>query len=118
MITKENLLEQLFTKPFRNLLFTVYNHIEDDGFVIEASNQDKENYGMDDFEFMKFDVSDDEKKAIKNKKSDIMHILNDFKYEVERERQPLFAHCRIYIMKDLGSVIAVKTKNFDVSELK
>lgn len=118
MITKEELYKQLFGKPFRGLLFTVFNLIEDDGFVIEANNHDKTQYDMEDFDFIKFDISDDDKKAIKCKKSDILSILNDFKYEVEKQKQKAFPYCRIYVMKDLGSVIAVKLKPFDVAKLK
>ena len=118
MITKEELLNQLYTREFKRLLFTVYNLIEDDGFVIEASNNNKRDYDMEDFEFFKFDISDEDKKAIKSKKKDILNLLNDFKYMVEKEKQPQFAYCRIYVMKDLGSVIAVKTKDFDVKQLR
>lgn len=118
MITRDELWNQLLTKPFRGLLFTVYNLIDDEGFVVEARNNDKKDYDMEDFEFLNFDISAEDKKAIKNKKSDILNVLNDFKYEVEKQKQKSFAYCRIYIMKDLGSVIAVKLKSFDVAKLK
>ena len=118
MVTKEELYKQLFENQSRELLFTVFNLIEDDGFVIEANNQDKTQYDMDDFDFIKFDISDDDKKAIKCKKSDVLNVLNDFKYEIERVKQKSFPYCRIYVMKDLGSVIAVKLKLFDVAKLK
>ena len=44
MITKNELMEQLLNNPFKKMLFTTYNLIEDEGFVIEASNQDKKYY--------------------------------------------------------------------------
>ena len=118
MITKNELMEQLFTNPFKKMLFTPYNLIEDEGFVIEASNNDKESYGMEDFEYLQFKIDTEDKKAIKANKKDILNVFNDLKYEVEKQKQKPFAYCRIYIMKDLGSVIAVKLKSFDIAKLK
>lgn len=117
MITKNELMEQLLNNPFKKMLFTTYNLIEDEGFVIEASNQDKKSYDMDDFEYCQFTLDVDDKKAIKAKKADILNVFNDFKYEVEKVLQPKFAYCRIYVMKDIGVVIAVKVKNFDIKKL-
>lgn len=117
MITKNELMEQLFNKPFKKMLFTPYNLIEDEGFVIEASNNDKKSYDMDDFEYLQFTLSDEDKKAIKAKKKDILSIFNDFKFEIEKTLQPKFAYCRIYVMKDIGTAIAVKVKDFDIKNL-
>ena len=33
MITKNELMEQLLNNPFKKMLFTTYNLIEDEGFV-------------------------------------------------------------------------------------
>lgn len=117
MITKNELMEQLLNNPFKKMLFATYNLIEDEGFVIEVSNQDKKSYDMDDFEYCQFALDVDDKKAIKAKKVDILNVFNDFKYEVEKILQPKFAYCRIYVMKDIGVVIAVKVKNFDIKKL-
>lgn len=117
MITKNELMAQLMTKPFKRLLFTIFNTIEDDGFFAEAKCVNKKNYDMDDFEYILFDISEEDKKAIKSKKTDILSVLNDFKYHIEKERQPMFANCRIYVFKDIGSVCAVKLKDFNIKEL-
>lgn len=110
MITIEELKEQLNTKQFRNMLFTAYNVIVDDGFVAEASNFLKRNCDMDDFEFVKFDISEDDKKAIKRNDEEIINTINEFKTYVERELQKGFSACRVYTLKDVGSVIAVRLK--------
>lgn len=117
MITKNELIEQLLNKPFKEMMFTPYNLIEDEGFVIEASGKDKETYGINDFEYLQFTLDADDKKAIKSNKKDIMTILTAFKYHIEKVCQPLFAYCRIYIMKEIGVVIAVKLKKYDIKEL-
>ena len=52
MITKNELMAQLMTKPFKRLLFTIFNTIEDDGFFAEAKCVNKKNYDMDDFEYI------------------------------------------------------------------
>lgn len=111
MVVKEDLYEQLYTKPFRSLLFTVYNLIEDEGFVAEASNELKRTCDIDDFEFMKFDISADDMKLIKNKDPESINSILSLKRYIEKEKQKGFAFCRIYIVKDIGSVIAVRLKN-------
>lgn len=118
MINVEGLTSQLYTRQFRNLMFTVYNIIDDEGFVAEANGMDKENYGIDDFKYMRFSLTDEDKMALKKRKSNIMNVINDFKYEIEKVKQPNFARCRIYALPDLGSVIAVKLNNFNLNDLK
>lgn len=115
MDTLNNLKEQLFKEPFKDMLFSIYNKIDDDGFVKEIGAIDKKDYGIDDFHYLYFTIQQETKDAIKfgGNGNRINRMLNNFKYYVEHELQAeTYARCRIYILKDYGSLIAVKPRNF------
>lgn len=121
MDTLNNLKEQLFKGLFKDMLFSIYNKIDDDGFVKEISAIDNKNYGIDDFHYLYFIIQQETKDAIKfgGIKNRINGMLNNFKYYVEHELQKgEYAHCRIYILKDYGSLIAVKPRNFALPRIK
>lgn len=114
---KNDLIEQLQNGNFRKMNFTVFNFIDDNGYIIEIDNFYKRKHSIDDFQFMLFAVDADDKRLIKNNRKDIMTTIRAFKYEIENERQKKFSLCRIFIMKDLGIVIAVKPKSFNIASL-
>ena len=109
-MTNDDLLRQLYEKPFRKILFGIYNAIDDDGIVREISAIDNTEYGIDDFQFLNFDISDDARLAIKNNTyNSINRIMDDFKYYVENKLQEnVSAHCRIYKLREYGALVAVK----------
>lgn len=116
-----SLLRQMYEGRFRNLLYGIYNAIDSDGFVKEISAVDKQDYGMDDFHFFNFVLHEDTRNAIKGNDNDSvsLQMLKGFKYYVEHELQDgISAHCRIYILKDYGTMVAVKPKNFSLDNLK
>ena len=113
----DELLRQLYEKDFVNLRYTVFNFIDSDGYVNEISALNKAHYGIDDFEFMVFDISDEDKKAIKNGNAFIIQKYRTFKHYIEKECQEV-PNCAIFIMKDLGIVIAVKLKYYNLGKIK
>ena len=113
----DELLQQLYRKEFNNLRFTVYNFIDSDGYINEISAAHGEKYGIDDFEFIVFDISDEDKKAIKNGNAVTIQRYKAFKYYIEKECQTV-PNCAIFIMKELGIVIAVKLKHYDIGKMK
>lgn len=112
----DELLEQLYSKDFSDLRFTVYNFIENDGYVNEISAAHGEKYGIDDFEFMVFDISDEDKKAIKSGNAVTIQRYRAFKHYIEEECQKI-PNCGIFIMKELGIVIAVKLKYYNLGKM-
>lgn len=112
-----DLLQQLYDKDFNNLRFTVYNFIENDGYVNEISAAHGEKYGIDDFEFIVFDISDEDKKAIKCGNTVVIQKYKAFKYYIEKECQAI-PNCAIFIMKEFGIVIAVKLKYYNLGKMK
>lgn len=113
----DNLLEQLYDKDFNNMRFTVYNFIDSDGYVNEISALKHERLGIEDFSFMVFDISDEDKHGIKSNDSEIIQKYKDFKHYIEKECQKM-PQVAIFIMNELGIVVAVKLKHFDLGKMK
>ena len=112
----DELLKQLYDKDFVDLMFTVYNFIENDGYVAEISSAHGKKFDIDDFEFIVFDIPQEDKKAIKNGNALVIQRYQSFKYYIEKECQEV-PNCAIFIMKDLGIVIAVKLKYYNLGKM-
>jgi len=112
-----DLLKQIKEKEFKPLRFTIYNFIENDGYVAEISCLKGKRLGMDDFEYISFDLNDDDKTAIRAENDSVINKYNMFSYYIEHNCQKI-PECMVFVMKDLGVVICVKLKDFDVKTLK
>ena len=62
------LLEQIYSSPYKKVTFSIFNFIENDGFIDELFCADKTRYGIDDFEYIKFSIDDKQKSGIKYSK--------------------------------------------------
>lgn len=111
------LIKQIKEKEYKPLRFTVYNFIEDDGYVTEISGLKGERFGIDDFEYISLDIPDEDRNAIRSENSNVINKYHMFSYHVEHSCQDV-PECMVFVMNDLGLVIAVKLKNFDVKTLK
>ena len=107
----KDLIEQLRTHPFRRMLFTIYSYIEDDGYISTVAKD----CGVDDLEFIKFDIGD-ESKSIAEGDRFVIAKYKAFKRYVEKTCQTV-PNLSIFILKDLGLVVAVKPKNFDINTI-
>lgn len=112
----DNLLQQLYDKEFSDLRFTVYNFIESDGYVDEISAINGKKYDIDDFGFIVFDIPEDDKKGIKCGNAVTIQKYRVFKHYIENECQNK-PECAIFIMKELGIVIAVKLKSYNINKM-
>lgn len=117
-MNSNDLLKQLYEKPFRKMIFGIYNIIDDDGFVKEISSVDKKQYCIDDFHFLNFDISDDARIVIKNGTNNkISEVFDSFKHYVENKLQTgISAHCRIYKLKEYGALVAVKPCTYNLPQ--
>ena len=111
----DELIRQLYERDFSDMRFSVFNFIDEDGYVNEISALDNEKYGIEDFSFMIFDISDNDKNKIKLSDAATLMKYKEFKYYVEKECQKK-PKLSIFIMKDIGVVIAVKLKTYDLSD--
>lgn len=116
MYRYNDLVKQLLNKDFKNLNFTVYNFIDGNGYVKEMSVIRNEKLDIEDFSFIVFDVPTEQRSEIKSNNYDTIKKYNEFKYYVEKECQQTPQLC-IFIMKELGVVIAVKPKLLDINTI-
>lgn len=112
----EELLKQLVDKPFKPSNYTVYNIIEDDGFISELFGMYNEIYGVGDFEYIMFDLTIKEKNGILYRMSFMMNKFAEIKKIIEKEIQdnPLKPKARLYVDKDKCFAFVVKLKEFDL----
>lgn len=114
MVDFDDLIEQLKNGDFLPASFSIFNFIENDGFLTELYAVEKVKYDIDDFEYIKFKVSDDVKNGIKYSKKDLMNSVKSFKNHIEKDLQGDVKKLKIYPIKVSGSLIAVKLKDFNL----
>lgn len=110
----EGLIKQILEKPFNRMLYTVYNFVVDEGYVNQLVRQGID-ADIDDLEFIKFDICEEEKENIKKGKCD---KFKSFRTYIEQEIQGGKPVLCIFIMKDYGAVVAVKPKNYDFRNIE
>ena len=109
------LIEQLYKMEYTPLRFTIYNFIENDGYVAEISGCKGQHYDIDDFEFFAFDIPDDDKFALRSDDAATVVKYSNFAHTVKTAQET--PECAVFIMKDFGLVIAVKLREFDINDL-
>lgn len=110
------LIEQLLNGNYKRANFTVYNFIENDGYVNELSAVIKYKFEKDDFEYLIFNIGDD-KKLIKKNDTEVINKYKSFKAYIEKDCQDI-VKVGIFIMEDIGVVFAVKPFMYDISKFK
>ena len=63
------------------------------------------------------DIDNEDKVGIRSENTNVINKYYMFSYYVEHTCQTI-PECMVFVMKDLGVVICVKLKNFDVNTLK
>lgn len=111
-----DLLGQMKEKEFGPLRFTIYNYIENEGYLAELSGHNGRRYDIDDLEYMVFDVPDEDKNAMRSENGDVIFRYNSFAHHVSGLCGG-FSECGIFVMWELGIVFAVKPKGFDVKKI-
>lgn len=112
----ETLLKQITVEKFRPSNFTVFNMIDDTGFVDELKGMFGKDYSIEDFEYMVFDLSIREKNAILYRMSSVLNRFKDLRKLIEKDLQDdeNKPKVRLYIDKDKSIAIIVKLVDFDL----
>lgn len=108
-----SLLKQIVDNEYSPLKYTVFNFIDNDGYVSEISALNNKKYDIDGFEFMVFDIPEEHRSDIKSGNAVTIQKYRVFKQYVEKDCQKI-PNCSVFILKDLGIVICVKVKEYDV----
>lgn len=110
-----DLLKQINSVPFKNVTFSIFNYIDNEGFVDELCGANKEKYGIDDFEYLKLLISEKEKNGIKFSNKEIVSNFKNFKSYIENDLQEdSIPKMRVFLIKESGSLIVVRLKNFNI----
>lgn len=110
-----DLLKQINSVPFKNVTFSIFNYIDNEGFVDEVCGANKEKYGIDDFEYLKLVISEKEKNGIKFSNKEIVSNFKNFKSYIENDLQEdSIPKMRVFLIKESGSLIVVRLKNFNI----
>lgn len=112
----EEFLKQITVENFKPSTYTVYNMIDDNGYIDELKAMFDERYSVEDFEYMVFELSISDKNAIYYYMSCVLNIFRDIKYLIEKDLQddPNKPKARMYIDKEKSIVMIVKLKDFDL----
>lgn len=112
------LIEQIKNKPFKPCLFTIYNNLENEGYIDELSNYLKIKLSIDDFEYITFDLPEKEKNGIIYRVATIVNKYKEFKNYIEKDiqRENPISHCKLSIILDSGIVFLVKLKEYNLIE--
>lgn len=115
--TYDDMLSQLREMPFGRTPFTVYNFADEDGWVTQLSVLNKTSvYDFDDLETLKFTIPPDDVEYLKMNKRSVVDFYNEFKKQVEKEMQTV-PNVGVFVIRDIGSVFAVKPKGYDISNI-
>lgn len=110
-----DLLKQINSVPFKNVTFSIFNYIDNEGFVDEVCGANKEKYGIDDFEYLKLLISEKEKNGIKFSNKEIVSNFKNFKSYIENDLQEdSIPKMRVFLIKESGSLIVVRLKKFNI----
>lgn len=114
----EALLEQITVKKFKPSNFTVYNIVEDKGFITELEGMFNKRFSIENFEYMVVDLTIKETNGLLYYMSSIMNRINDLKklIEVQIQDDPLKPMARVYVNNEKGYVFIFKLKEFDLIE--
>lgn len=105
---QRNFYNELKDAVYKPLPYSLYNKLDDSGFIIQLKGEFNEVFSIDDFECYKFNLNEDEKFFLENKGKKMMasiaELIDKFK-DVSK----------IKICVDGKSIIFIKTKDIDIN---
>jgi hypothetical protein len=115
----EKLIEQIKIKGFKPMSFQVYNYMDDNGYLTEMEVIFKEKFGIEDFELINLNLSENEKNGLKYRTKSVTSRFYNLKKFVEYKIQEDMnkPKSKLFILKDDGKVFLVKFKDFDLLSL-
>jgi len=115
------LLKQLLEKGLKPAIFSIFNYIEDNGYLVEWENVSQEKFSIDDLEYIYFQLPENIKNGLKYRNKEITKTFNEFKFLIENKIQfdKNKPKTMVLINKDNGECFLINQKSFDlISELK
>ena len=112
----KKLIEQIKEKGFKPMKFSIFNYMDDKGYITEMEGTFKQKFGIEDFEFMSFDLDTSEKNGLKYRTHDVLKRFYDLQnlIEVKIQEDKEKVKAKVFTLKDDGQVFIVKMASFDL----
>jgi hypothetical protein len=104
-------IQQIIEGIWKPITFTIFNFIENEWFVHDLYLLDKEKYTVDDFEYLKLELTDKEKLCVKMHTKVFLQQIEEVREFFEKEPR-----MRVYVIHETGSIIVVKLKDVKLTE--
>lgn len=105
--------EYMLEKPFKKMLYTVWNYLSDEGYITFLQNCGYSS-DIESLEYLQIKTDDNEKELIKKGKS---VIANGFCHYINDELQPIRPIIHAMTLKEYGVVIVSKPKVVSITNL-
>lgn len=112
----KKLLEHIIEKGLKPMSFSVYNYMDDNGYITEMENYLKTNLVLNDFEYMVFNLTEQEKNGLKYRNKEIISKFENLKIFLEKTIQQENTKTILFILKDEAKVFLVNLKDFGLIE--
>ena len=116
----KKLIDQIKEKGFKEMKFSIFNYMDDKGYIVEMEGIFKQKFGIEDFEFMAFDLDISEKNGLKYRTHEVLkrfYALQEL-IEIKIQENKEKTKAKVFILKDEGQVFIVKMASFDlISEI-
>jgi len=115
----QKLIEQIKNKGFKPMKFSIFNYMDDHGYITEMEGIFKQKFSIGDFDYIAFDLELNEKNGLKYRTHNVLKRFYDLQklvedeIQVDKERQK----AKLFILKDEGQVFLVKLIEFDLINL-
>ena len=115
----QKLIEQIKNKGFKPMKFSIFNYMDDHGYITEMEGIFKRKFAIDDFEYVSFDLELNEKNGLKYRTHNVLQRFYNLQklIEVDIQVDKNLSEAKLFILKDEGQVFLVKLLNFNVIEL-
>ena len=112
----KTLINQIKEKGFKPINFSMYNFMDDGGFISELEAVHKQKLVISDFESIIFELPLNEKNGLIHHNKSVSQKYLDLKTYVEETIQDnkLKPKAMVFIKRDNGSVFLVKMVEFDM----
>ncbi len=74
---------ELKNATFKSLTYKLYNKLDDEGFLLCLKNKTKENYSIDDFEYLEIELDKKESFLITMHNKELLSKIKDLKEKIE-----------------------------------
>lgn len=112
----QSFVEQIKERGFKPLTYSIFGYMDDKGHIAEWNGIFNKNLTPDDFEYILFNLKENQINGLKYRTKDVMVLFNNLKhlFEVKIQENDKQLKSKLFVLKDEGKVFLVKFKDFDL----